>query len=92
LVDTWQVVEGVVVAAREQHGSVTLDFGDNPAHDLAVRIPAAVVQQMDVDPRTLAGHKLRVRGWVGKTVGPVIAIDHPEQIETIGHARRVAAQ
>ena len=92
LVDTWQVVEGVVTAVHPTHDAVYLEFGDDRARDLAVRIPNWAVKELEFDPGALAGHKLRVRGWIGKSLGPVIAINHPEQIETIGHVRRVAAQ
>jgi len=92
LVDTWQVVEGVVTAARTTHNGTILAFGDDPAHDLAVRIPNWIATELNVDPATLAGRKVRVRGWIGKSFGPVIAVNHAEQIEIVGHARRVAAE
>jgi micrococcal nuclease len=92
LVDTWQIVEGVVLAAREQRGSYYLEFGEDRARDLAVRIPAGVAKEMEADPATFAGRKVRVRGWIGKSIGPFVALDHAEQLELVGHARRVAAQ
>ncbi len=92
LVDTWQVVEGSVSQVRAQHDAVFLEFGEDRAHDLAVRIPISIAQAMEVDPAELAGRKIRVRGWIGKTLGPVIAIDHAEQIETIGRLRRTASE
>ena len=92
LTDTWQVVEGKVAKARTTRSGLYLDFGADPAHDLAVRIPLSVARNMEFDPTALAGHKIRVRGWIGKTIGPLITLDHPEQIEALGHPRRVAAQ
>ena len=92
LTDTWQIVEGMVVAARVTHGDIYLAFGEDRERDLAVRIPDAIAEELALDPDALVGRKLRVRGWIGKTIGPVIAIDHAEQIELGARARRVAAQ
>jgi len=36
-----------------------------------------------VDPKTLAGKKLRVRGWVEWRNGPMIHATHAEQIELL---------
>lgn len=92
LVDSWQVVEGVVARAETRHDAVDLVLGDDRAHDLTVRVPTIVARTMEVDPATLEGRHLRVRGWIGKTEGPTITVSHAEQIETVGRARRVEAE
>ena len=88
LLDTWQVVEGTVRAERPGHGAVYLEFGDAPGNSLGVRIPEAVARDMAVDPDELRGRKVVVRGWIGKGIGPLIVLDHAEQIEPLGRARR----
>jgi len=88
LIDTWQVVEGTVRAVDQARGAVYLEFGAEPASALGVRIPAGIARAMAVDPTNLAGRHVRVRGWIGKGAGPLIVLDHAEQIEIVGRARR----
>lgn len=90
-IDSWQVVDGTVVAANPRHNAVDLQLGDDESHDLTIRIPISVAQTMDSDPSELVGRHLRVRGWIGKGVGPLIVLNHPEQIELVGRKRRKMA-
>ncbi len=92
LVDSWQVVEGIVARAETRRDSVDLVLGDDRAHDLTVRVPVAIARTMEIDPASLEGRHVRVRGWIGKTEGPTITVSHAEQIETIGRARRAEAE
>jgi micrococcal nuclease len=92
LLDSWQVVEGIVARAEARHDAVDLVLGDDRAHDLTVRVPMAVVRTMEIDPATLEGRHVRVRGWIGKTEGPTITLNHAEQLETIGRVRRAEAE
>ena len=34
-----------------------------------------------LDPLTLEGRRIRVRGWIDSYNGPVISADHPQMIE-----------
>ena len=88
LIDSWQVVDGRVQSAILRRGAADLYFGDNPARDLEVRVPAGIARRMDYDPAKLAGQRIRVRGWIGKGQGPVITLNHAEQIEVMGRAQR----
>ena len=36
-----------------------------------------------LDPRTLTGKTVRVRGWISLLNGPEIGLTHPEQIEIL---------
>ena len=92
LVDSWQVVEGIVARAETRRDFVDLVLGDDRAHDLTVRVPVAIARTMEIDPASLEGRHVRVRGWIGKTEGPTITVSHAEQIETIGRARRAEAE
>lgn len=80
-IDSVQVVEGRVSSANPVHGGVYLNFGEDWRRSLGVHIPPSVVRAMPVDPLALAGRELRVRGWIGKGIGPLITVSHPEQIE-----------
>jgi endonuclease YncB( thermonuclease family) len=90
-VDSWQVVDGIVVAVAPRHNAIDLHLGDDETRDLSIRIPTYIAQAMPTDPSTLTGRHLRVRGWIGKGVGPLITINHAEQIEIVGRPRRQAA-
>lgn len=92
LIDSWQVVEGVVDHAETRHNAVDLVLGGDRVHDLTVRIPIGVARTMEADPSDLAGRRIRVRGWIGKTEGPTITLSHAEQLETIGRVRHAEAE
>jgi micrococcal nuclease len=84
--DTFQVVEGVVVEAATVRGRIYLNFGRDYRTDFTV-----VIDEDDLDafedaglaPETLAGRRIRVRGWIDMYNGPMIAVTHPEQIEVL---------
>jgi endonuclease YncB( thermonuclease family) len=92
MIDSWQVVEGTIAAVERRHGVVDLRFGDDPARDLAIRVPGEVARGLGYDPASLAGRHVRVRGWIGKGVGPLLTLSHAEQIQLIGRPRQVAAE
>ncbi len=87
-IDSWQVVDGIVVSVAPRHNAIDLRLGDDESRDLSIRIPAYIAQTMDVDPATMAGRHLRVRGWIGKGIGPLITVNHAEQIEVVGRPRQ----
>jgi len=37
----------------------------------------------DVDILKMLNHRMRVRGWLVRRNGPMIAVTHPEQIEVL---------
>jgi hypothetical protein len=37
----------------------------------------------DVEPLSIKGKHIRVRGWLKKSNGPKITVTHPEQIEVL---------
>ena len=45
--------------------------------------PARLFLKAGIDPLKLAGHRVRVRGFVDWGSGPVIAATHPEMIEVL---------
>jgi endonuclease YncB( thermonuclease family) len=90
-IDSWQVVDGTVIAVTPRHNAIDLHFGDDEAHDLSIRIPGAIAEGMQTDPASLIGRHLRVRGWIGKGIGPLIVLNHAEQIEIVGRRRQRVA-
>ncbi|HEY1723675.1 MAG TPA: thermonuclease family protein [Magnetospirillaceae bacterium] len=87
-IDSWQVVDGTVISVSPHYGAVDLRLGDDEHRDLSIRVPTAIADAMDTDPADLVGRHLRVRGWIGKGVGPLIVLNHAEQIELVGRSRR----
>ena len=88
-VDTFQLVEGEVVSAAVARGRLFVNFGADWGTDFTITAaprdrPAfeAAWAAAGIDPvSALAGHRVRVRGWIGRYDGPRIVATHPEQIE-----------
>jgi micrococcal nuclease len=82
-VDTFQLVEGQVVAAAERRGRVFLNFGGDYKTDFTVTIAPEDLKLFAFDPQTLSGKRIRARGWISLLNGPEIQATHPEQIEIL---------
>jgi len=81
---TFQIVEGVVLAAARVKGRVYLNFGPDWHTDFTVTIPSRaqrLFRRAGIDPLAFEGRRLRVRGWIRMFNGPLIEATHPEQIE-----------
>ena len=86
LLDSFQIVEGVVFDAAAVRGRVYLNFGPDWRDDFTVSIapddvPAFIASGWD--PLDLTGRRIRVRGWIYRRNGPMIDATHPEQIERL---------
>jgi endonuclease YncB( thermonuclease family) len=84
LSQTYQLVEGIVAETGEADGRVYLNFTKDWRTDFTIAVepkdvPAFTAAGLDL--RSLAGRRVRVRGWVEWRNGPMIVADHPEQIE-----------
>jgi micrococcal nuclease len=81
---SFEIVEGRVRDAAAVGKRVYLNFGDDYRSDFTAVIgPQAkpLFVAAGIDPTTLGGHIVRVRGWVETLNGPMIEITHPEQLE-----------
>lgn len=84
-VDSLQIVEGVVTATAEVRGRAYLNFGADYKTDFTVAIARKHRKRFAaLDPLSLAGARVRVRGWVEMINGPMIWANHPERIEVLG--------
>lgn len=86
LLDTFQVVEGVVLDAAEVRRRVYLNFGTDWRDDFTVSIAPEHVRAFRAagfEPLDLTGRRIRVRGWLHRRNGPMIDATHPEQIELL---------
>ncbi len=82
--DSYQLVEGVVVAAARVRDRVYLNFGEDWRTDFTVSIAKAslpLFEEAGLDLLGLQGRPVRVRGWIVRRNGPLIEATHPEQIE-----------
>ena len=84
--DTFQLVEGRVSGSGSRDGRVYLNFGADYREDFTIAIPASArpaFRETGLDPATLVGRQVRVRGWLKRLNGPLIDVTHPEQIEVL---------
>ncbi len=88
--DSFQVVEGRVLAVAMARGQIFLDFGPDWRTDFTVFIPRRAAKPFRLafgDPRQLQGQMVRVRGWVFRHNGPEIELTVPEQLEKVEPAQ-----
>jgi len=85
-VDSYELVEGLIVTTAEVDARTFLNFDDDYTTDMTATISRddlRLFAEAGLDPLALAGHTIRVRGWVTWRNGPSIAVTHPEQIEVL---------
>ena len=78
------LVEGKVVSVRESGATIYVNFGRRWSTDFTVTIlkrNARNFTAAGIEPKTLAGRRVRVRGWIEERGGPWIEAVRPEQIE-----------
>jgi endonuclease YncB( thermonuclease family) len=78
------LVEGKVVSVRESGPIIYVNFGRHWATDFTVTILKRNERNFlaaGLEPRKLAGRRVRVRGWIEERGGPWIEAARPEQIE-----------
>lgn len=80
------LVEGRIQAATTVAGRAYLNFGADWREDFTVTIAPADLKTYLSEGgavETLAGRRVRVRGWLGWYNGPEIVLNHREQIEIL---------
>ena len=85
-IGSYQIVEGRVLAAAIVGRRAYLNFGDDYRDDFTISIAPRDVtafRRSGVDPLSLEGRGVRVRGWLKSLNGPMIDVTHPEQIEVL---------
>lgn len=86
LIHSYQLIEGTVVAVGEGGGRLYLNFGADWRTDFTVSIDRKSVSDFaaaGIDLKTLAGRRLRARGFLAWRSGPMLEATHPEQIELL---------
>ena len=85
-IGSFQLVEGTVRAVAVRRKYTYLNFGANWRDDFTIAIPARahlMFKESCLDPESLQGRNVRVRGWIKSRNGPMIDASHPEQIEIL---------
>jgi endonuclease YncB( thermonuclease family) len=90
------LVEGRIVSAAKagKPQRIYLDFGPDWHTDFTIAIPPAAARLFNkagIDPLSLKGATVRVRGYVGWNWGPEIEADNPEVIEVLSRPTPGAA-
>jgi hypothetical protein len=78
------LVEGKVVSVRESGATIYVNFGRRWTTDFTVTILKRNERSFTaagLEPKKLAGRRVRVRGWIEERGGPWIEAARPEQIE-----------
>jgi endonuclease YncB( thermonuclease family) len=78
------LVEGKVLSVRESGATIYVNFGRRWTTDFTVTILKRNERNFaaaGLEPKKLAGRRVRVRGWIEERGGPWIEAAHPEQIE-----------
>lgn len=86
VMDSYQLVEGRVVRAAVVKRRGYLNFDDDWKSDFTVTIPPDHLRAFATAGADLAGYqgrRVRVRGWLKSSNGPMIETTHPEQIEVL---------
>ncbi len=86
-INSFQLVEGRVLTVAPTRARVFLNFGQNYRTDFTLVIERRNLKHFEDRGRRLvelAGKRVRVRGWLKRRNGPMIAVTHPEQIEMLG--------
>jgi hypothetical protein len=86
-VNSFQLVEGRILVVAPTRSRVFLNFGQNWRTDFTIVIARRNLRHFQERGRrlvALAGKRVRVRGWLKRRNGPMIAVTHPEQIEVLG--------
>ncbi|MEX0643808.1 MAG: hypothetical protein WD076_00740, partial [Parvularculaceae bacterium] len=89
-VGSFNILEGVILAADARGGRVYLNFGDDYRTDFTVTAKSSLARQWakeGLDLATLAEARVRARGYVTWINGPSIELTHPRQIEILERAR-----
>jgi len=80
------IVEGKVLSVRESGSTIYVNFGKRWSEDFTVTIAKRnerTFAASGIEPKTLSGRSIRVRGWIEERGGPWIEATRPEQIELV---------
>jgi hypothetical protein len=80
------LVEGRVESVRESGGTIWVNFGRRWSEDFTVTIAKRnerMFSAAGLEPKSLSGKRVRIRGWIEERGGPWVEAARPEQIEVV---------
>ncbi len=84
--DSYQIVEGEILSTGRTERRLYLNFGGYWAEDFTVEIDKraeAALQKAGKRPEDWVGTRIRVRGWLSESRGPMMKVEEPNQIERL---------
>jgi endonuclease YncB( thermonuclease family) len=90
---TFALVTGTAATVETRSSGTYVDFGAAPRAGFALSMTPAVVKlckAAGLDPASLAGKPLLVRGFIDGRLHPTMMITHPEQIEILKAPKKKA--
>ncbi len=84
--DSFQLVEGVVTSVAKVRDKMFLNFGSDYRTDFTIYVSKDGQKRFNangLDPLSIEGARVRVRGWVEMQNGPMVVLDHPERLEVL---------
>jgi endonuclease YncB( thermonuclease family) len=78
------LVEGKVLSVRDRGATTYVNFGRRWSEDFTVTIAKRNARNFaaaGLEPKSLVGRQIRIRGWIDERGGPWIDAIRPEQIE-----------
>jgi micrococcal nuclease len=85
-IESFQLVEGTIVDVAKVKGQVFLNFAPDWRTAFTAHLPRDALprfKESGIDPNSLKGARVRLRGWVRFYERPMIDVTHPEQIELL---------
>jgi endonuclease YncB( thermonuclease family) len=86
-VDRFQIIEGTVQRVGRASGRYFLEFGQDWRTDFTGGLTARAARSFTkagLPPESLAGQRVRLRGWVRPWNGPFMDLTEPVQVEVLG--------
>ncbi len=84
--DSFQIVEGIITSVAKVRDKVFMNFGADYRTDFTILLTKdgqRRFKKAGIDPETLEGARVRVRGWLELENGPMIQLDHTERLEVL---------
>ena len=78
------MIEGQVLSVRDSGGTIYVNFGQRWSEDFTATIPKRLEGRFtsaNLNLRSLAGRRVRIRGVIEERGGPWIEVSRPDQIE-----------
>ena len=85
-VDSFQLVEGIITSTADVRGTVYLNFGADYKTDFTIVVAKKNRRKLEragLDPMSLEGAKVRIRGWIELQNGPMIWLDDAKRLEIL---------